>query len=135
VSENLDLVRSIFAAWEQGDFSASEWAHPGIEYEMVDEPGSQSRKGVTAMAQTWREFLSAWEAYRVEASEYRELDEERVLVRLRVFGLGRASGLDLQKATASRQGANVFHMRDHKVIRLSTYFDERRALADLGLPE
>jgi hypothetical protein len=31
-SANEELVRSIFHAFEHGDFSAADWAHPEIEF-------------------------------------------------------------------------------------------------------
>ena len=66
-SENLDLVRSIYADWERGDWSSATWAHPDIEYVMVDEPGSHVYVGLAEMARAWRSFLSAWEDYRLQA--------------------------------------------------------------------
>jgi ketosteroid isomerase-like protein len=133
MSKNLDLVRSIYADWERGDWSSSQWADPDIEYAMVDEPGSQGRRGVGAVTDAWRTFLSAWDGYRIEADEYRILDEERILVLVRPSGRGKSSGLELRDATRGRKGANVFHIRDGKVTRLDAYIDHRRALADLGL--
>jgi ketosteroid isomerase-like protein len=129
-SANVDLVRAIYAGWERGDFSATEWAHPEIEVVRADglEPGSS---GLAEMAQNWRGFLSAWEDARVEAMERRELDDERVLLRGHWSGRGRTSGLELGRMQGT--GANVFHMRDGKVTKLVLYWDYDRALADLGL--
>ena len=135
MSENVKLVHSIVARWERGDFRYVDWAHPRIEYAIADEPGSRMACGVAAMKRTWRDFLTAWEDYRVEAQDYRELDDERVLVALRARGRGRASGVDIGAWAGGRGSANVFHVRGGKVTRLLSYFDGDRALADIGLPE
>jgi ketosteroid isomerase-like protein len=129
MSSNLDLVRSIYAAWERGDRSSVEWAHPEIEFVVADGPDPGSWIGVAAMTSAAGAMLSAWEEYRLEADEFRELDEERVLVLDHRSGRGKASGLELDEA----RGANLFHVRGGKVTRLAIYWDRDRALADLGL--
>jgi ketosteroid isomerase-like protein len=129
---NLDLVRSIFAAWERGDFSSAEWAHAEIEYVFADGPLPGSWSGLAGMAEGERHVLSGWEELRVKADEYRELDDERVLVLTRGGGRGKSSGLDLGQLRA--RGAHVFHIRNGKVTRLVIYWDRDRTLADLGLP-
>jgi ketosteroid isomerase-like protein len=130
-SANLELVRSIYAAWERADFSSAAWAHPEIEFGMSDGPTPGRWTGPAAMAAAWSDFLSAWEEYRVDVDEYRELDGERVLVLHHRSGRGRASGLEL--GPMQTKGAALYHVRDGKVTRLVTYFDRDRALADLGL--
>ncbi len=47
------------------------------------------------MARTNRDFLSAWDRWRIKADEYRELDDERVLVLAHMTGRGKTSGLEL----------------------------------------
>jgi hypothetical protein len=134
MSENLELVRSIFADWQLGNWSSASWAHPEIEYVMVDEPGSHVHVGLAEMARAWRSFLSAWEEYRVEPVEYRSLDDERVLVIIRAHGSGKSSGVELDEST-SRRGATLFQIRDARVVRLDAYFDAASAFSDLGLAD
>src|SRR5438552_10386130 len=59
-SKNLDLVPSIYAAWERGDFTSVEWAHPEIELVAADGAAPGSGVGLAAMAEGMRDFLSAW---------------------------------------------------------------------------
>ena len=133
MSENLDLVRCIYAAWERGDFSSTGWADSEIEWIATGGPEPSSGKGMASFSAAWRDFLAAWGDYRVMADEYRALDAERVLVLLTARARGRASGLEAHQG--GTEGANVFHVRDGKVSRLVIYWDRERALADLGLKE
>jgi ketosteroid isomerase-like protein len=131
-SANLDLVRSISAAWERGDFSHSaEWADPEIEFVIADGPSPGSWTGLARMEDGWRDFLGAWQDARQDTDGYRELDEERVLVLTRLNARGKTSGVNVRQ-TGTRQ-AGLFHVRHGKVTRLVYYLDRDRALTDLGL--
>jgi len=130
-SANLDLVRSIYADWERGDFSSSEWAYPEIEATWVDGPSPGTWTGLASMAEGMRDVVDAWEGFRVEAEEFREMDDEHVLIPYRASARGRGSGVDLGLMHA--RGANLFQIRAGKVRRLVIYWNRDRAFADLGL--
>src|ERR1700680_3711367 len=122
MSENLALVRSIYAAWGRDDYSSTEWAHAEIEVVAVDGPDPGNWTGLAAVVKAFRDHLSAWGEYRSEVEECRELDGERFLVFIRVTARGKTSGLE-----AANKGANMFHLRDGKVSRLVLYWDRERA--------
>jgi len=132
-SENLDLVRSIYADWERGDHSSAEWADPEIEYVHVDGPDPGRWNGLGGMTEGFRVWLRAWEDVRIDADEYREPDDKHVLVLHHFTGRGKTSGMELAQMQAA--GAWLFHIRGGKVTRMVHYFDRDRAFADLGLKE
>jgi ketosteroid isomerase-like protein len=131
--QNVEVVRSIYAAWERGDFTSAEWAHPEIEYVEADGPAPGCSTGLAGMAETFRDWLSTWQEWRVEAEEYRELDGERVLVLFHFSARGKTSGLELGQI--GTKGASLFHLRDGKVTRLVQYLDRERGLEAAGLRE
>jgi ketosteroid isomerase-like protein len=133
MSENLELVRSIYAAWGHGDFGLTAWADADIEYVVVDGPEPGSWRGRTAMEGALHDILDAWEDARIEADEYSELDDTRVLVFNHLSGRGKTSGLDVSQM--QRNGAAILHVSDGKITKYVSYNDRERAFADLGIAE
>jgi ketosteroid isomerase-like protein len=131
--ENVELLRSVFAAWERGDYSSTDWAPSDIEYVVADGPEPSSGKGLIGLAEAWGAWVSAWKDLRIEVEEYRELDDERVLVLARKHGRGKQSGLEIDEMHA--KGATICHVRGGKVTKMVLYYDRECAFADLGLSE
>jgi hypothetical protein len=86
--------------------------------------------GLAELAAAWRGAMGPYDAYRVEAEESRQLDNEDVSVLVDQVGRGKASGIPM-----SRNGAKVFSIRSGNVVRLVLNADRDRALANLGLTE
>jgi ketosteroid isomerase-like protein len=131
--ENVELVRSICKAWEHGDFRSAAWAHPEIEFERADESQLLRWSGLAGLAEGWRDFLNAWDGFRVRVDEYRQIDSERVIVFTHQSGRGKTSGLDLGQAQS--KGACLFHVRGGKVTRLVVFTSHEQALIAAGLSE
>ena len=135
-SLNVDLVRSIYADWERGDFSSVEWADPEIEYVQAEWgmfPRTSSH-GLVGMSAAARARLEVLKDVRALAEGCRELDDRRVLVLDRTIGRWKRSGIELG-VSKSRPwvGAHLFHIRDGKVTKLVVYGSRDSAVADLGL--
>jgi len=133
MSKNLDLVRSIYVFVERGELSVARWADPQIEWVEPDGPEPGTYVGIAEMESGLSKAVDPWADYRVTVDEYRELDEERVLVLIHRAGHGKASGFELDQIWT--EGATLYEIRDGKVIRMLNYWDRRRAFADLGLEE
>ena len=131
MSENLDLVRSIYADWERGDFSKADWANPDIEWVNVEGPTPGRSIGLDGIAAAFRHWGTAWEDFRIVADEFIELDADSVLVLVHYSGRGKMSGVEIGELPSKT--AAVFHLRDVKVTRYVVYGDRDRALADLGI--
>jgi ketosteroid isomerase-like protein len=128
---NLDVVRSILAAWERGDLSSLEWADPEIEFVFADGPEPGSHVGRASMEELFRGWLKAFAGFRLLAEDVIELDNERALALTYAGGRGKTSGVEL--ALAQSKAAHLFELHDGKVMRLVVYFERDRALKDLGL--
>jgi len=129
-SANLELVRSIYADWERGDFTRADWADAEIEFVIVGGPTPSRFQGIAGMAGGMREFLTAWEGNRIEAEEPASSTTSASLVFTRDTARGKTSGAD-----TVRMRAYALHLEDGKVTRITSYWDRDSALGDLGIEE
>ncbi len=78
-SPNLELARSIYAAWERGEHRQAEWAHSEAEYVVLGTLQPSSMTGMEHAAPVVEDFLTFWDDCCVQAERYCELDDQRVL--------------------------------------------------------
>ena|SRR5829696_5140883 len=128
--ENVEIVRAIVREWERGDFSASDWADPEIEFHSRTGPDEAIVHGVEAMAREMGKWLGAWDDFKTVAHEYIDLGDQ-VLVLVEFQGRGKTSGMPIE----AMEGAALFSLRDGKVVRLGSYTDRSEARKAAGLSE
>src|SRR5271155_1162879 len=109
-SANIDLVRSIVAPWERGDFSSAEWAEPEIEFVIPDGPAPGSWKGLAGMAPGYRGYFDVYDTVRINVEQVRELDDGAIVALFRRIGRGKASGI-VELPGREMEGAVIFHLR------------------------
>jgi len=132
MSENLDLVRSLYAAWNRRD--VDEWLSflaPDIVFRPVPTfTDSQERRGLDAMRRWIAEWSEVWaDDYTTHAESIREYGDA-VIALLRFTGHARASGVEIGGGIFE-----VFRFRDGKIASVAHFTDRLEALEAVGLEE
>jgi hypothetical protein len=109
------------------------WATEDAVWKIVDGPNAGVWRGVDAVVEGWRAWLSGWTVFRAQPLEFVELDERRVMVTARFTGRGKTSGIEI--SALSEIGVSILEFEGGLVSSLLLYTDQRRALADLGLTD
>ena len=127
MSENVEIVRDLWRAWERGDMKAVfEFYDTDVEWDMarseVPDLGKfHGRDGV-------RDFFRQW-AYEMFDDYYAEPVEitavgDKVVVELRQGGRGKGSGVDVEMPRSWL----VYSLRGDKVARVRVFRDHEEAL-------
>ncbi len=134
--ENVEIVRQLYEAWARGDF----WAHPeafasDVRSARVMGAGTEGAglsgewEGIDGLISNTRLWLEAWNDLRVEAEEFLDVGD-KVVVFTRQTGAAKASGIPLD-----REFADVWEIRDDRVVDVRFYWKRSDALKAAGLSE
>jgi ketosteroid isomerase-like protein len=129
--ENVEAVRAMLDAFNRGDFEASmaflddevEWHDP------PEVPGAGVHRGPQEVREFFVSWLGAWETYTAKADEVIDAGDQGVVVH-HEWGRGKGSGVEIDN-----RSANLFDLRDGKVVRRRPFPDREAALEAAGLSE
>ena len=130
--ENVELVRQTTDAYNRRDFEAAiKWMDPAIEWDMtrvqVPDPGVyRGLDGVRDFHNSWDE---SWDWLELEPEEFVDAGD-RVVSVMRQAGEGKLSGAEVEQ-----HFAQVWTLRDAKIVRMEMYPSRKAALEAVGLRE
>jgi ketosteroid isomerase-like protein len=128
--ENVDRLRAVWDAWNQGDFDLS-MLDPEVIFEetvLPDEAG-ETYRGHEGVLRAWRRWTEAWEEFTTELEQIVDAGE-RLVVICTVHLRGKHSG-----APVTLRYAYLYTLRDGKVIHIRSYLNPADALEAAGLSE
>jgi ketosteroid isomerase-like protein len=124
--EHIEVVRSAFAAWEEGDLARlGDLVTDDLVVYRADPDGATSHglDGFLELTADWTEGFADWTPVPEEFTEV----GERVLVRVRQSARGEASGVPL-----TEDWWFVYELRRARIARMSIYTKHTEALEAAG---
>ncbi len=129
--ENVEIVRAMYADPRGLIGAASELAVRDVEFDFTDAyPDRPVLKGVEEMRRFREDGPWSGSPVHIEPERFFDVDDERVMVFVRVKATGRDSGIEVEE-----QPAHHFTIRDGLVVRFKVYLNRRQAVEAAGLSE
>jgi ketosteroid isomerase-like protein len=131
VSENVEVVRRGYEAFNRGDIEGSlTTIHPEIEWNtyIVPGPGGGIYHGHDGVRQLWSDARNIFGDFRNEPERIIDVPPDRVVSFIRVCGIGKGSGIPVEARIA-----HLFTFRDGLAFRVRSYEDRDEALRAAGL--
>jgi len=127
--QNVEVVKRAYEAWNRRDMAAVLGAcGPDIEWwEREDVPDPTVHRGLNAVGARFAELDDMWTGLGLKPREFIDAGDF-VVVPFRLTGRGRASG-----AAFEEDEAQVFRLRNGKIIELREYSEKAEALKAVGL--
>ena len=142
--ENVEIVRNAlvaFNAFTRGELqgqaveeAAARISDPQVEWHLHDELTApdvpQHLRGVPAIIEAWERYSRPWADLAVEALEFIEAPDDRVVTPMRQSGRDRESGVSMEL-----HFFDVWTIRDGKVRKLELFRHRADAVEAAGLRE
>jgi ketosteroid isomerase-like protein len=126
--ENVEKTRDYIEAYNRRDFDAAvEFFHPEVDWVLPEHQASDSCKGPEEVRRFWAELDETMEELRLDPQEYVDAGD-RVAVRLRYYGRGRESGVEIE----TEMYHQVTTFRDGVMVRIEYVTDWGQALEAAG---
>jgi ketosteroid isomerase-like protein len=121
---DVEVVRQGLAAWSRGDIDAMlSFTSEDFEFRPLPQFFEQPVRGHPAVREFLELWRGSWDTYETDVDELVDLGDGRVLVLCWQSGIGPDSGID-----ARMDWAQIFEVREGKVVRCSNYVDRAEAL-------
>jgi ketosteroid isomerase-like protein len=131
--ENVEIIRSNLAAYNRRDVGAmlTLW-HPEGEWFSAGAGNVEAHvyRGHPSVREYFEDIAETWDQNSISECEYRDLDDDRVLVLGQIHMRGHASGINVDQPIFL-----VYELRDEMIFRGHSYLDRAEALHAAGLSE
>jgi ketosteroid isomerase-like protein len=126
--ENVDKTEDFIAAYNRRDFDAAvENFDPDVDWVLPAHQRADSCRGPSEVRRFWEGLDEIMEELRLEPQETVDAGD-RVAVRLRYYGRGRGSGVEIE----TEMYHQVTTFRDGKMVRIEYFTSWAEALAAAG---